>query len=131
MEPDFVDIRIVSLEDEMMVPSPKDPSLFYLYLKLSQTPPPLWQHHFRNSRKISRHVHWREAWIDRKFIVVECLVEELEKYHLHDLKQDMAQANKAYGEHVRLQAHAEIRQEKAHLNEREKLRDVKGRLKFE
>jgi hypothetical protein len=131
MDIDFVDIRIVSLEDDMMVASPKDPSLFYVYLKLSQTPPPLWQHHFKNSRRISRHTHWREAWIDRKFIVVECLVEELEKYHLNDLKQDITLANKAFREHVEKQTHAEIQQTRAHLNEREKLRDVKGRLKFE
>jgi len=131
METDFVDIRIVSLEDDLMVASPKNPALFYVYLKLSQTPPPLWQHHFKNSRKVSRHPHWREAWIDRKFIVVECLTDELEKYHLTDLKQDIAVANKAYGEHVRLQSHAERQQAKAHLNEREKLRDIKGRLNFD
>jgi hypothetical protein len=131
METDFVDIRIVSLEDEMMVASPKDPSLFYVYLKLSATPPPLWQHHFRNSRKVSRHPHWREAWIDRKFIVVECLTAELEKYHLNDLKQDMAFANKHYREHVLMQARAEIQKAKVHESERDKLRDIKERLKFE
>ncbi len=131
METDFVDIRIVSLEDDMMVVSPKDASLFYIFLKLSQTPPPLWQHHFKNSRKVSRHTHWRDAWIDRKFIVVECPVAELEKYHLNDLKQDIAYANKHYTEHVRKQTHAEILQQKTHLNEREKLRDLKGRISFD
>jgi len=131
MDLDFIDIRIVSLEDEMMVPSPRDRSLFYIFLKLSQTPPPLWQHHFKNSRKISRHPHWREAWIDRKFIVVECQTEELEKYHLNDLKQDLAFANKAFREHVEKQAHAEIQQTRSHQNEREKLRDIKGRLSFD
>ena len=131
MEPDFVDIRIVSLEDDMMVVSPKDLSLFYVYLKLSATPPPLWQHHFKNARKVSRHPHWREAWIDRKFIIVECLTDELEKYHLNDLRQDIAYANKLYREHVRLQSHAERQQEKAQASEREKLRDLKDRLNFD
>jgi len=115
----------------MMVPSPRDPSLFYVFLKLSQTPPPLWQHHFKNSRKISRHPHWREAWIDRKFIVVECLTDELEKYHLNDLKQDIAFANKAYREHVQLQARAEMQRAQSHQSEREKLRDIKRRLSFD
>ena len=131
METDFVDIRIVSLEDEMMVVSPKNPSLFYVYLRLSQTPPPLWHHHFKISRKVSRHPHWREAWIDRKFIVVECLTDELEKYHLNDLRHDIAHANKYYREHVRQQTVAELHQQKAHLHEREKLREMKGRLKFD
>jgi hypothetical protein len=131
MDSDFVDIRIVSLEDEMMVASPRDPALFYIYLKLSQTPPPLWQHHFRNSRKVSRHTHWREAWIDRKFIVVECLAHELEKYHLNDLKQDIAFANKAYGEYARLQAKAENQRKMEHFTERDKLREIKNRLSFD
>jgi len=131
MEIDFVDIRIVSLEDELMVASPRDPSLFYVYLKLSATPPPLWQHHFRNSRKVSRHPRWREACIDRKFIVVECLTDELEKYHLNDLKQDIAFANKSFREFARQQAHAEKQKEAVHLGEREKLREMKGRLNFD
>jgi hypothetical protein len=131
MDSDFADIRIVSLEDDLMVASPKDPSLFYIYLKLSQTPPPLWVHHFKNSRKVSRHTHWRDAWVDRKFIVVECLIEELEKYHLNDLKQDIAYANKHCGEHFRQQEHAEHQKKRANLNELEKLREMKSRISFD
>jgi len=131
MESDFADIRIVSLEDEMMVVSPRFPSLFYIYLRLSQTPPPLWKDHFKKSRAISRHTHWREAWIDRKFIVVECLTDELEKYHLNDLRQDIAKANKAYREYLRQKSQAEFHKEKVHDSEREKLREIKGRLNFD
>ena len=46
MDIDFVDIRIVSLEDDLTVESPENRALRYVYLKLSQTPPPLWQKHF-------------------------------------------------------------------------------------
>src|SRR5471030_367877 len=73
MEIDFVDIKIVSLEDDMTVESPNNPALRYIYLKLSQTPPPLWQKHFADSRKVARHTKWRNIWIDRKFFVVECV----------------------------------------------------------
>ncbi|MEI9999584.1 MAG: hypothetical protein WDO13_10675 [Verrucomicrobiota bacterium] len=78
MDADFADIRIVSFEDELTVVSPTDPKLRYLYLKLSATPPPGWVKHFAQSRKVARHPRWRNAWIDRKFIVVECVPEELE-----------------------------------------------------
>jgi hypothetical protein len=131
METDFIDIRIIGLEDDMMVVSPNDPSLFYVYLRLSQSPPPLWQTYFKNARKVSRHPHWRHAWIDRKFIVVECLTDELEKYHLNDFKQDVAHANKCYREYVRQQSHTDLQKEKLHLQEREKLREIKGRLNFD
>ena len=95
MDTDFVDIKIVSLEEEMMVESPVRPELFYVYFKLSHAPIPLWQSAFEEARRVSRHPHWRRAWVDRKFIVVECLPDEIEKYHLNDLKQDIAKSNQA------------------------------------
>jgi len=128
---DFIDIRIVSLEEEMMVESPNDRALFHIYLRLSQTPPPLWQHHFRESRKVSRHPHWRQAWLDRKYIVVECPVHEIETYHLNDLKQDIAHANRQYRSHLERQAALEHQKEKATHQEREKLRELKDRLNFD
>ncbi len=50
--------------------------------------------------------------------------DELEKYHLNDLKQDMAVANRAYREHAALQAHVEMQKAQMHSSERDKLRDM-------
>ena len=131
MEIDFIDIKIVSLEDEMTVVSHDQPSLRYVYLKLSQTPPPLWQNYFKESRKIARHPHWRNAWIDRKFIVIECLLEEIETYHLTDLKQDLAKANNQYRKYLEKQSQTEHVQKKLYHQDLEKLRDIKNRLNFD
>src|SRR5271170_5682324 len=107
MEIDFIDIKIVGLEDELMVESPNDPALRYIYLRLSQTPPPLWQKYFAESRKIARHARWRQIWIDRKYLVVECVPEEIETHHLNDLKQDVAQANERCRSYFQRQTLAE------------------------
>ena len=131
MEIDFVDIKIVSLEDEMTVESPVNPSLRYVYLRLSQTPPPAWQSYFKESRKKSRHPHWRNAWIDRKYIVVECIPEEIETRHLSDLRHDLAQSNQRYRHYLLQQSHHEIRREKIRLQERERIREMKDRLNFD
>jgi len=131
MEIDFVDIKIVSLEDEMTVESPARPPLLHVFLRLSQTPPPLWLTYFKESRKVSRHPHWRHAWIDRKFIIVECPAEEIEKYHLNDLRHDVAQANKRYREYLSKQPHTHLEKEQFHDQERQKLRDMKHRLSFD
>jgi hypothetical protein len=131
MEIDFLDIRIVSLEDEMTVESPNQPSLRYVYLKLSQTPPPLWQNYFKESRKMARHPHWRNAWIDRKFVVIECKFEEIETYHLNDLKQDLAQANRQYRRYLEQQSQTEQGKKTAYIQEVEKLREIKNRLNFD
>ena len=36
---------------------------------------------------------WREDWIEGNFIVVDCVPEEIEQYHLRDLKEDVAKTN--------------------------------------
>jgi hypothetical protein len=131
MDSDFADIKIVSLEDEMTVPSPDNPALRYIYLKLSQTPPPLWQKYFAESRKIARHTRWRRIWIDRKFLIVECVPEELETHHLKDLKQDLTHANSSYRQYLQHQYHREVKHAQTQSLERDKLREMKGRLSFD
>ena len=131
MDLDFSDIKIVSMEDDMTVESPNNPKLWYIYFKLSQTPPPLWLKSFTESRKIPRHPKWRHAWIDRKFIVVECVPEEIETHHLADLKKDLAFANGKFREYLEQQNRTQIRSVQSQALERDKLRDMKGRLKFD
>jgi hypothetical protein len=131
MEIDFTDIKIVSLEDQLTAQSPNNPTLRYIYLKLSQTPAPLWTKTFTDSRKIARHPRWRHAWIDRKFIVVECVPEEIETHHLRDLKQDIAKANAAYRGYLERQVQADGLGRVTQVIERDKLREMKDRLKFD
>jgi len=131
MEIDFIDIKIVGLEDDMTVESPNNPALLYVYLRLSQTPPPLWQKHFAESRKIARHTRWRQIWIDRKYLVVECVPDEIETHHLNDLKQDLAFANSKYREYLQLQHRMEFKKEQTQSIERARLRAMKDRLNFD
>jgi hypothetical protein len=131
METDFVDIRIIGLEEEMTVESPVNPSLQYVYLRLSQTPLPIWQSYFKESRAISRHPHWRHAWIDRKYIIVECVPEEIETYHLHDLKQDISKANQRCRDYLQIQSRTDLQKKKTDLEVQERLREIKDRLNFD
>jgi hypothetical protein len=131
MDVDFTDIKIVSLEDDLTVESPNNPTLTYVYLKLSQTPPPLWQKHFATSRRIARHPRWRHIWVDRKFLVVECVPTEIETHHLNDLKQDVAYANTQYREYLQNQAKTEFHKEQTQSIARDRLREMKDRLNFD
>jgi hypothetical protein len=131
MDADFTDIKIVSLEDDLTVESPNDPRLTYIYFKLSQTPPPLWTRHFAASRKVARHPRWRQAWIDRKYIVVECVPDEIETHHLRDLKQDLSYANTQYREHLTHAQRAEHQRNATQTLNQDRIREMKGRLKFD
>ncbi len=131
MDIDFIDIKIVSLEDEMTVVSPNNPDLWYIFLKLSQTPPPLWQKHFAESRKIARHPKWRHIFIDRKYLVVECIPTEIETHHLNDLKQDVTFANTQYRQYLQHQLRVEMKHSQTQSVQRDSLRETKGRLNFD
>jgi hypothetical protein len=131
MDIDFVDIKIVGLEDDMTVESPNNPALRYIYLRMSQTPPPLWQKHFAESRKVARHTKWRNIWIDRKYLVVECVPEEIETHHLNDVKKDVFYANSKFREYLKHQSRVEKRSEQTQLIERDRLREMKSRLNFD
>ncbi len=131
MEVDFADIKIVSLEDDLTAPSPNNPALRYVYLKLSATPPPGWTKSFNQSRKVARHTKWRNVMVDRKYLVVECIPEEIETHHLRDLKQDVYFANGEYRKYLQHQYHGEYKSVQTQSLERERLREMKDRLKFD
>lgn len=131
MDLDFTDIKIVSLEDELTAPSPNNPALRYIYLKLSATPPPGWTKAFNQSRKVARHTKWRNVIVDRKYLVVECVPEEIETHHLRDLKQDIAYANGEYQKYLRHQYHNQSQATHTQKVEQDRIRDMKSRLNFD
>jgi hypothetical protein len=131
MENDFTDIKIIGLEEEMTVESPTNPALTYVFFRLSQTPPPLWTKHFKQSRTIARSPRWRHIWVDRRYLMImECKVEEIEAL-LEEVKKDFAHSNQLYRQHLTHQTAAEQHKENQHLEQRDRLRDMKGRLNFD
>ncbi len=63
------------------------------YFQLSKRPSRDWVHFFNESRRFPRHTMWREAWVEGDCVVIKCAVDELQRYHLNDLKQDVENAN--------------------------------------
>lgn len=62
------------------------------YFQLSHNPSSDWVHFFDESRRFPRHTMWRQAWIEGDCVVIKCALDELQRYHLNDLKQDVANA---------------------------------------
>ncbi|MDX8377667.1 MAG: hypothetical protein R8L53_06545 [Mariprofundales bacterium] len=63
------------------------------YFQLSSIPLRNWVHFFNESRSFPRHSMWRRAWIDTDCVVVKCAINELQRYHLKDLKEDVRNAS--------------------------------------
>lgn len=47
---------------------------------------------------------WRHAWIEDEYVVVHCVPDEVKKYHLRDIKQDVEGSNAKYREYLRREA---------------------------
>jgi hypothetical protein len=106
-------------------------ALYNMYLRLSRTPPEEWQEIFDAERRFPRHTMWRKAWIEDSHVIVQCVPEELEKYHMRDLVDDVKNCNAKYRAYVTELAQREAREMSKEHRQRDELRDLKRRLGFE
>lgn len=90
MNAPFEDIRITGLDAEATQRSPTPPALRLMHQSLSSSPPREWRQIFAGERQLPRHSMWRRAEIHEEHIVVDCVPEELEQYHLEDKKKMFA-----------------------------------------
>ena len=127
----FEDIRIAGLDIDRTQPSQKAPGLRHMYLSLSGLPPAEWAEFFQEQRKFPRHTMWRDAWIEGPYIVIDCVPEEIEKYHLKDLKEDVRKANEKFREWELQDQARSVRQQQEAEAERKRQLELKKRLKFD
>lgn len=128
---DFTEIKITDLDVERTRPSSKASGLRHMFLKLSSSPPREWVQIFENERNFPRHSMWRHAWIEGEYIIVDCVPEEIQQYHLNDLKVDVASSNAKYKDYLdRKQADNERKKNSAD-EEAERLISIKGGLDFD
>jgi hypothetical protein len=126
----FEDILIVDLDDGRSYRPDPDKLLYNMYLKLSKRPPTEWGQIFEAERRFPRHTMWRRAWIEGQHIVIHCVPDELEKYHLADLREDVKNSNTKYRQYLTEIAQQEVKEPNQEKNEREKIRELRRRLGF-
>ena len=127
----FEDIKIIDLDEERSFKPDPEKLLYKMYLKLSNMPPFEWEKIFEAERRFPRHTMWRRAWIEGQYIVIHCVPDEIEKYHLRDLKQDVDNSNKKYREYLKELAHNEISEQQKEQEEAFKIKNLKNRLGFD
>jgi KaiC/GvpD/RAD55 family RecA-like ATPase len=127
----FTDIRIVGLDTEATEQSATASGRRLMYLTLSEQPSSVWRDIFDAERQFPRHSMWRHAWIEGDSIVVDCVPEELEQYHLRDLKQDVANTNKKVRAYLEQEERRAKAAHDAAQRERDRIEQLKKRLDFE
>ena len=94
------------------------------YFQLSNQPPLNWRNYFDKARSFPRHSMWRRAWIEGDCVVIKCVLEEIEQYHLRDLKQDVATANAELSAAIVMKSEQD-RQKREMADKKKKERDGK------
>lgn len=124
-------IKITGLNTAATRQSPSASGMKLFYFSLSDLPPHAWAKLFDEERRFPRHTMWRRAWVEGANIVVDCAPDEIEKYHLRDIKQDVENTNNKY----QMLQQAEIgRREKVAedaFKERQEIEDLAKRLDFD
>ena len=97
----FDDIRIVGVDKARTYRPDPEKLLYHVYFELSAHPPQEWVQIFEVERQFPRHTMWRHAWVEGNYVVVHCVPEEVKKYHLRDIKRDVANSNSRYREYLK------------------------------
>jgi len=127
----FEDIKIIEIDDSKSYKPDSLKLLYNIYFKLSALPPLEWQQIFEAERRFPRHTMWRNAWIEGEYIVIHCVPDEIEKYHANDIKEDVKNTNSKYRRYLMEEAQKEAKKSEKALSERNQLRELKQKIRFD
>jgi hypothetical protein len=125
------ELRIVGIAKERTRQDRTYAGLQDYFLQLSSRPSAGWAAHFMEARRYPRHSMWREAWVEGDCVVIKCALDELSRYHMNDLKEDVVTANINL---TRANAAAEqmCRQQAERAEQERRVRDAElDKLKFD
>jgi hypothetical protein len=126
---EFEDIRILGIDKEKVYNPDETKQLYNVFFSLSGTPPSDWVQIFEEERRFPRHGRWRHAWTEGRSLIVHCPLDEV-KLHSEDLKQDVANSNQKYREHLHRLALQEEKERKRKGDERKKIDDAISGIDF-
>lgn len=127
----FEDIKILEIDDDKSYKPDQSKLLYNVYLKLSAAPPSDWQQIFDAERRFPRHTMWRKAWVEKGYIVIHCVPEEIEKYHAADIKEDVTNSNTKYRQYLMEEARKEAKKTEQAVSEHNQLKELKKRVLFD
>lgn len=127
----FEDIKIAGVDKNRLYRPDPEKLLYNVHFKLSVKPPIEWVEIFKAERRFPRHSMWRRAWIDGQFIVVHCCLDEVNRFHLKDIKQDVANTNQKYRRYLHQQAIIQERKQQRKETERKEIDEALDGLDFE
>lgn len=131
MTNNFEDIRIVGMDDAASRKPDAEKSLYNVVLNLSASAPSDWADYFNQRWEREFYSKRRRARVSGRRLIIHCAAEELEEHHLPRLKEVIAETNAAYRQHVTREEQRRAAEAEREQAERDELRRIKDRLKFD
>jgi hypothetical protein len=128
MDPDFTDIHIIDLDEEHTTRADPSEPLYDVHFVLSELPPMGWVQFVRSSIG-SRGVAGRQGWPQGKYFVVRCAIGEVARV-LSALHPVLESTNRQYRTWAAAQEGARVEEAAFDKLQRQKLRELKPRLRF-
>jgi hypothetical protein len=129
MAGEFTDIRIVGLDEEHTTRADPSEPLYDVHFVLSAKPPVGWAK-FVHPNIGRKGIAGRQGWPLSKYFVVRCAIDQVPRV-LAALGPILAAANKQYRQWAASEEAARVEAEEFDGRERQKLRELTTRLKFD
>lgn len=129
MSSDFNDIEIVDLDVAKTTWSRVHSSMRTVYLKLTREPDVSWTRFFLEERAKRMNPKRHGLWIEDSYIVIDCFVEEIERFHLPDLHRSIDYANAKSHERVDRAREQIVESQEDARNERIALDELRARIR--
>lgn len=126
----FSDIEIINLDTSKTYKPDINYDMHNVYFEISRSPVYEWKEIFNAERYFPRHTMWRRAWIEGKYIVIYCVLDEVEKYHFRDLLEDVKNTNMKYREYLCEKEFKEKQQRNKIQKEKGDIENLKNKLGF-
>lgn len=127
----FEDIKIVEMDENASYKSEPSTKMMHIIFILSESAPYDWAEYFNDRWKQNFYMMKRAAYVSGKRLEIYCVPEELQQYHIPQLKKVIAETNSAYRAHLEQTQRITAEREATEANERAKLADLKSQIKFD
>ncbi|HEY6984859.1 MAG TPA: hypothetical protein VH375_02165 [Rhodanobacteraceae bacterium] len=129
MSSDFDDIEIVDLDVAKTTWSRVHSSMRTVYLRLSREPDVAWTRQFLEERGKRMNPKRHGLWIEDSYIVIDCFVDEIEQFHLPDLRRSIDFANARSRERIDRTREQLVESQEDARNERIALDALRARIR--
>ncbi len=130
MSQEFNDISITGVDEAKTLANNVNGVTFRVHVLLSERPSSTWGELFAAAWKRPRHSMWRRAHVAGQYIVIECPIDEIERYHKTPLSDVVAEVNLQYRKYLAESRAQEERERRAQEAADQRARDAIRNIKF-